>query len=477
MITQDFISNVENLISEFSKNPGMLQKKLQQLIQDEHVTVSDILGGACEDVFGDPRLTQTILDLMKGKPLDSGYIQSLDFSEKEEDEAFQTIAQKIDTKLHEEGINFHDLLIEPMLITDYPQYKHEMVGRFIVPQIPQEEIVESGKLSNFCDSVTISMIQQLQEDLPTVPAGLDYDELTEYFYEHPQDFYQAIKDIQELQGPTFEDFISLAHQTRDLEDILFKTAVDTPFEELPPVMATQVLDGLGNIDSLKILVDDKDFSDFEAKTLRGRIYANDLALREIERLAQEHQKDVMAKESMSFLNDLSEHGRTPTYRNFSEALVSTGEAEGLERFLLPEHKDIFESMKKRGMVSPIIIDKENIIPYEQATIIIVKERTPEGKFEKLDELRPRLEPGDFVRLYNFAEKSDLNVAKNVSSNIRAQADKVMGKINLMSNSKPARDKMKIPTGDVVGGNNENFKSPNPNDRGTIRGAINGTESK
>lgn len=472
----EVISEIEDLISEYSGNAGMLQKRLQQYFKDRGISNAkeflDMTGG--EDVFGDPRLTDTVVDLLKNKPIDSGYIQSLDFSEngaEEEDEAFANIQGKIEEELDEKGINFKELLIDPMFISDWPQHKHEMVGRFINPQVPQEEIVERGRIGNLCDPVTVSMIEKLQEHLPTVPAGLDYDQLYAYFEDNPHDYYQAIKDIEELQGPSIEDFLSLAYSTNDLQDVLFKTAVETPFNELPPIMATQVLDGLGEIDSLGILVEDRDFDEFKAKTLKGRIYANELALKEIRAKAIEHQRDVMSEETLSLLRDMSEQGKKVTYRNFSEGLVATGEAEGMEKFLMPQHRDIYNSMKARGMAHPVKIEKGGKIPYTSATVIIIKEKTPEGKFEKLEQMRPHLEPGDFVRLYEFAEQSDsdkniaINLAQNMQSAGQIDAEKVLGE-----SSARKRD---IPTGDVVGGPNERWKDPNPNNRGTTRGSVNG----
>lgn len=391
----DYISAIEDIIATYSKSPSKLQMELKKYLDSHEGVILD------EMPFGDEKLAQIIKDVKEGKPLDSAYIQAIDFSEDEE--AHESIAGKVDDALGNSEINFRKLLVEPMFISDWPVHKHEIVGHFVVPQVEADEIVGKGKLSELCDPVTISLIQKINEEMPipSVPAGLNTGELEKYFMDHPSEFFKSIDVIKEVQGPSLEEYLDMVDTT--LEPYVVAGLIDHP-EQLPPKMSSQM-------------------ANF-AETDKGRAWKAILKARKITRRGDEYTEDQieeaqkLLKESMGVENaDSDRYPMGVSYSQFSEALLQTGEIEGNPSLLTPEYRKVYEDMKSRGAISPVKIDLDHPLTKEDGLVIIMVERTPEDRISKLNEIKGRLTtPGDFMNLYNFAVGNE-EAAKNLASSL------------------------------------------------------------
>lgn len=429
----EYTSQIEDIISTYSKSPSKLQMELKKFLDSDYrVLVED------EAPFGDPKIIRILEDVKNGKPLDSAYIQAIDFSEDEH----ESIAKDVDEKLGNSEINFRKLLVEPMFISDWPVHKHEMVGHFEIPQIPADEIVEKGRISELCDPVTISMISHLQEDLPSVPAGLNYGELEKYFEDHPSEFITALKEMKELQGPSMDEYLDVAGTI--LEPAVVAGLVEHP-EELPPRLSVQVNEVLYP-DALYSITSDRDFGE----TDKGRAWKAILASRKISRRGQEYteeqqsQAEELLKEMKAVENNDSDRYPIVSFSQFSEALLQTGEGEGFTPEQVKIHSQFPNAIK---------IEKDNPLTFEDGLVIIMVEKTPEARVGKLDEIRGRLtKPGDFMKLYNCAvgttEMSrqanfavDQTAATNLLSNLSNSEV-----ANFVDDKKRNSDKMEIPTG-------------------------------
>ena len=439
----DYISTIEDLIATYSKSPAKLQMELKKFLDSYEGVILD------DPPFGDERLAQIVKDVKNGKPLDSAYIQAIDFSEgnyKDQEEAHENVSKKIDDALNKSSINFKGLLIDPMFITDWPVHKHEMVGHFVTPQVPADEMVKMGRMDEMCDPVTISLIEKMQEELPSVPAGLNYGELEKYFYEHPSEFMNVMDEIRGVQGPTMEEYLDLAGTTV-LEPAIVAGLVNHP-EQLPPKMQAQVLDVLGPEYAVRQVISE----DF-AETDRGRAWKGIRTARKISTKAKDYTDDQI-QEARKLLRELkgvenSDVDRYPagteiTFNQFSESLLQTGEIEGKERFLSPELKEKYDQMKSDGVLSPVKIDLDHPLSYDDGLVIIMIERTPENRFKKLDDIKGRLTtPGDFMRLYDkihdFAvdQTAAINLASSLSGNEVS---------SFLDDRKRNSDKMEIPQG-------------------------------
>ena len=321
-----------------------------------------------------------------------------------------------------------------MFISDWPVHKHEMVGHFEVPQIPADEIVEKGKISELCDPVTISMIEKVQEDLPSVPAGLNYGELEKYFMDHPSEFITCLKELKELQGPSLEEYLDVAGTV--LEPAVIAGLTEDP-DNLPPRLKVQVNEVMYP-DALYTLVN-RDFGE----TDRGRAWKGIRYARKITKKAEEYTDDQISeaekllKEIRGVENEDSDRYPVVTFSEFSEALLQTGEGEGFT----PEQREIHKLFP-----TPVKIDFKNPLTYEDGLIIIAIQKDKDSGIRKLDEMRGRLtKPGDFMKLYNFCMKNfavdqtaALNVLRSVSPD---EASSFMDK-----DGKRNSDKMEIPTG-------------------------------
>lgn len=447
----EYTSRIEDIIATYSKSPSKLQIELKKFLDS---TQDSIL--LDEPPFGDEKLAQIVQDVKEGKPLDAAYVQAIDFSEgdtsdyKDQEEAHESVAKKADDALGNSEINFRKLLIEPMFISDWPVHKHEMVGHFVVPQIEADEIVESGRISELCDPVTVSLIQKINEEMPipSVPAGLNYGELEKYFMEHPSEFFETLDTLKEIQGPDLDDYLNFTGTT--LEPSIVRGLIEHP-EQLPPRMQVQVEGLLGPTSALAEIIDIK--RDF-AETDKGRAWKATLAARKITKNASEYTEDQiqeaqkLLKESMGVENtDSDRYPMGISYSQFSEALLQTGEIEGNERFIAPEYKEVYEEMKSKGAITPVKIDTEHPLTREDGLVIVMIGKTPEERIGRLNDIKGRLTtPGDFMNLYNFCvrnfDASDDTAAINLASSLSQNEA-----ISFM-NPKDERnsDKMEIPQG-------------------------------
>ena len=414
-------SQIEDLIAE---RPADLQKEISELIKD--VSTEDIakMSEAGMDPFGDEKITQIVLELKKGNPFDKGYIQAIDFSE--EDEEFESIQKKVDEATNKSEVNFRHLLVEPLFMTDYPVHKHEMIGHFVLPYtMDMEEIEKTQNIGELCDSVTVSMISAMQEDLPSVPAGLNTGELSKYFKDHPSEFMNTLSEIEKLKGPSLSEFLDIIGPS--LEE---RVAIDDP-EKFPPRIASEFAEEPTN----------------NQRRYRSLVTARKLST-QTRNLPQENYKDLQRT-----LDKFENTDIPVTYESFSEGMLQTGEIVSHEDLLFPEHKELYESLKRDGLIEPLAIDVDHPISRPRGLMILIS-TAPEARLDKFKEIRSQLiEPGDFEALYNFSKDS---IADNLAESLREGGDVTIGDPH-----KRYSDQMEIPQG-MRPDRNQNLKEVDRN---------------
>lgn len=420
------VDKIEDIISEHSKNPSVLAKKLDELRAEYNSSLP-------EAPFGDERLKKAIEEYFNStKPLDTAYISSLDFSEStvgydvyENDGMDNELIVKSCEELKKNGIDFEKSLVEPLFITDWVQNGFNMVGHFDYPVTEAQEIVNSGSFKELVDPSAVTMIAMMKPHLETeIPETKSTSELTDYFASNPSKFVSAIEEIDNYRGPSLSEYLNMIGDTT-LEPSMVKALGANP-------------DDIG-YPALRADYDDL-MSDF-SETNKGRIWKAFLKLRNLFRKKPESQE---AKRTTEVLKEISKEGNmsiSPV--EFSEALIQSGDIIGHEKFVHPKHKEVYCKLKKAGIIHPQDIDLKSSVPSSKV-IIIMAGKPVEDKVKTLEEYHGKVKPGDFMKIaeYAFAENSS---AEKVAS-VLAKNSKGF-KFDLENrNNERYSDKIEIPTG-------------------------------
>ena len=158
-------SEIEDIILEYMKTPALMSKKLKEL---GNITYFN------EPPFGDEKLGQIIFaHINESVPLDTSYIASLvskfgNFSEILDVYDNDGVSNTFIGEGLYDGFNFDSTLTEPMLISDWANHKHEMVGTFNYPVMEAQEIIDAGRLNELCDTTVISILNHMPE-IESVP--------------------------------------------------------------------------------------------------------------------------------------------------------------------------------------------------------------------------------------------------------------------------------------------------------------------
>lgn len=420
------VDKIEDIISEHSKNPSVLAKKLDELRAeyDSFLPVAP---------FGDERLRKVIEEYFNStKPLDTAYISSLDFSEStvgydvyENDGMDNELIVKSCEELKKNGIDFEKSLVEPLFVTDWVQNGFNMVGHFDYPITEAQEIVNSGSFKELVDPSAVTMIAMMRPHLETeIPETKSTSELTDYFASNPSKFVSAIEEIENYRGPSLSEYLNMVGETT-LEPSMVKALGANP-------------DDIG-YPALRADYDDL-MSDF-SETNRGRIWKAFLKLRN---LFKKPPEDPEIRRSAKILKEMEKEGDlSVTPVQFSEILIQSGDIMGHEKFVHPKHKDVYCKLKKAGLIHPQDIDLGHSVPSSKV-IIIMAGKPVEDKVKTLEEYHGKVKPGDFMKIaeYAFAENSSAEqVASVLAKNSRGAKFDLENK-----NNERYSDKIEIPTG-------------------------------
>lgn len=418
------VDKIEDIISEHSKNPSVLAKKLDELRAEYNSSLP-------EAPFGDERLKKALEEYFNStKPLDTAYISSLDFSEStvgydvyENDGMDNELIVKSCEELKKNGIDFEKSLVEPLFITDWVQNGFNMVGHFDYPVTEAHKIVESGSFKELVDPSAVTMIAMMKPHLETeIPETKSTAELTDYFASNPSKFVSAIEEIDNYRGPSLSEYLNMIGDTT-LEPSMVKALGANPEDIGYPALRADYDDLM---------------SDF-SETDRGRVWKAFLKLRN---LFRKHPEDPEVKRSTKILKEMEKEGDlSVTPVQFSEILIQSGDIMGHEKFVHPEHKDTYCKLKKAGLVHPQDVDLENSVPSSKV-LIIMAGKPVEDKVKTLEEYHGKVKPGDFMKIaeYAFAENSSAEqVASVLAKNLKG------AKFDLEDGKRYA-DKIAIPEG-------------------------------
>lgn len=186
----NFTSKIEDIIVQNMNNVPQMYNLLRSVVEPySEEDIGDALGDM--GLFGDEKLSRIIIDVKKGKPLDSAYIQSLDFSESTKVDESKVMSEEM----------FRSTVVDPILVSDWPKYKHQIVSDFEYPDIlvSGEGIDDTAKMDMLASPVTMSLVDRLKSE--KVIEG-EPDEV-----------------ISKSKGVKFDDFIS-AYTPEQMEEIL-----------------------------------------------------------------------------------------------------------------------------------------------------------------------------------------------------------------------------------------------------------------
>ena len=429
----DVLSLIEDIISEYQDSPNLLRELKKNIRPGEY---NPSVHG---DPFGDDKLGKIVYDALNGKPLDLGYIKSIgkipsrDFSE------IETKGNSVFVNLDSEGyneLNFKKLLVSPMLVTDWQNHKHEFVGSFDFDMVPAEEVASTGKMCNLADQVSVALINLVsaEHNLPSVPAGLTDSELLDYFEDNPSDYMDAIAEFDSFRGPTLEDLCNSFERVMGTgktilaEDVVY-TLTNPENDDDDFIRARYELDHIDETDGdfgIKAVIrsfinkfksgttkykneSKKQYAELKKATrsdlselVLDKALANEIPVgTDVEPLLHGKHKCIYAQHKYAM-----EH---PCYKNFPTDFYNMR----LSGLPVPE-ADPYTEEKLRELLD------ENFtyvkpVGVGEATSIIVTSSKPVS--ETLNDLEPRMKPGDFFQVYkNFNEEAN-RVAEQALSKV------------------------------------------------------------
>ena len=407
-------ATIEDLILEHWNNPSKIQIELRDNLKPE-----DWENWTKDEIFGDERVTQMVKDAVNGKPMDIAYIQAQNFSETGTTPQSESPEVILAQNLKNSPMNFKKILVDPMFVTDWASNKHQMVGEFEFPEIPQDEIVHTLDMTHVCDPTTVSMLTHLKEEIPSLPEFNTEDELTEFLISNPQAYSSIANDFKQLKGPSLDEYMTALGTTLQPEITEGLTSDNSCYYS---VAKSQLEQRTRKSTDFSV-----DLSRF--KTLRGLLYG-----------VRQGSDPVTALEQISDLSETTGQSVTPiTPEQVSEAILFTGEAEGNEKFLIPKHLHCWNRMKKDG-ISEFIEPSETDDRTPEQMILVIKSAPENKKLEVLKSYRSNcVKPGDFFRVYEeFAEIRN-NLAKSLNTDEKLTIPQYTSR----------EASSEIPTGDTV----------------------------
>lgn len=411
------ITTIEDLILEHWNNPSKIQIELRNNLKPE-----DWENWTKDEIFGDERVTQMVKDAVSGKPMDMAYIQAQNFSETGTTPQSETPEVILAQNLKNSPMNFKKILVDPMFVTDWVSNKHQMVGEFEFPEIPQDEIAHTLDMTHVCDPTTVSMLTHLRNEIPSIPEFETDEELAEFLKKNPQTYATIVDDFKQLKGPSLDEYLTDFGTTLQPEITEGLTSDNSCYYSLAKSQLEQRTQK-----STDFSVDLTRF-----KTLRGLLYG-----------IRQGSNPVTALEQIADLSETAGQSVTPiTPEQVSETILFTGEAEGNEKYLIPKHLHCWNRMKKDG-ISEFVEPSETDERTPEQMIVVIKATPDDKKLDVLKSYRSNcVKPGDFFRVYEeFAEVSN-NIAKVLSNNNKPEV-----KLNVPQY--PKTKISEIPTGDTV----------------------------
>lgn len=404
--TYGLADRIEDLISKNSKSPSSLQKELKGILE-EGVTVDDFknaLDGTT--LFGDPKLNEIIINSVEGKPLDSSYIQSIDFSSKEFSEE---VIGRLEDQCHKCDQAFLDTVVKPTFVTDWPVHKHEMVSSFELPVYDAEHIVNGGDLNVLCSPTTVSMLDYISQSVPSIPASMVNDpERAEVLVARETELKNIGELISELKGPTLDEY---------LEGLGITT--------LDPKIVNDLTDGdsLG-LSRVKASLhgENEDFGEFKPKTIKGSLYKAINLFKRLRSKFSDNSGDASEGVGVERLD-----GEAMTPSDISRALMYTGTALGREHLLEPSHISLWESMRRDGLDKVIPMRDTNLgkisgeCDYKSPAdeILVIMATKPEDRAAEFRNYKYLAKPGDFFEVYEFCQNFS---AKPYEEGVEALSD-------------------------------------------------------
>ena len=396
-------SEIEDIILEYMKTPALMSKKLKEL---GNITYFN------EPPFGDEKLGQIIFaHINESVPLDTSYIASLvskfgNFSEILDVYDNDGVSNTFIGEGLYDGFNFDSTLTEPMLISDWANHKHEMVGTFNYPVMEAQEIIDAGRLNELCDTTVISILNHMPE-IESVPQGKTNEDLRIYFEEHPSEFISALTDMENIQGPSLEEYLNLVQGTT-LEQPVINAILDMPaeFSEFP-----------------RLSVEIKNFGETE----KGRTYK---VLREAGKsytkaksnIAESTDEIKNTEEMQELLNKNYEFSEYITPTELSSLLIHSGDIIGREKFVAHEHRPTYNHLVDNGLIYPTEISGE---PVNTSSVMVIMMGKPtDEKIDLLKEYKSKIKPGDFMKLaeFTFSEGADVLAIQNLANDINDKSE-------------------------------------------------------
>lgn len=433
---ENVTSLIEDIISEYKDSPNLLNELKKRVKPGEYNPLHN------DDPFGDEKLGRIIYEAINGKPLDMGYISGLgnlvnrDFSEIETEG--NSVFINLDDNTEYNSLNFKKLLVSPMIVTDWPNHKHEMIGSFDFDMIPRDKIVEEGKMENLVDQVTIPLLNLVSSEygINSVPAGMTDSELMSYFESNPSDYFSALSELEDIAGPDIDDLyqgfekVVGEGKTTLAEDVVYTLTHSRPDDYMRAKA------------SLKEIYDspESDFSegDFGIRAVMrefiNKFKRNRKKDKERYKEAYEGMKDIVGEDMSELVMEKVIDGSIPMTEDVSHLLKSDH-----KRFYKqmryghehPEYKNFptdFYNMRLSGLpvpdadplsnaISDLLVESKSdlISPISKsdAIIILLSSDSPEAE---LSNICPRMKPGDFYQVYkNFSTSNELenNLAENL----------------------------------------------------------------
>lgn len=417
------INLLEDIISRNSKDPVNLKKELLE---------SGIKPGDLKDLddcypFADPKLIDIVKDCLEGKAFDAAYIQSIDFNEVN---LTEDVVGKIEEQDKEDNDRLRDSVMVPTFVTDWPNHKHEMVGKFELPIYDVGHMSQLASLEALCSPSTVTMIDYVSQELPSVPASLadDQGEVEERF--SPEVSWNPYETLKSIQGPTLEEYLSGLGITT-LEPTLVDDFTD---------------DSALGLERLRVQLREKE-REFSEEAPKQYKRANSKSTSVLSQIVNWIMARSRRKTGLS--NDMSELGPIGV-SDLNKALIYTGLADGKEHLLTPDECKLWEDYKKDGLdkVDPNFTLADLLggceTPKEEI-IIIASKPDATSRLEELKRYKAVAKPGDFFEVYNFSRNSGRSFSSTSAERTSVQA--LSGKpVNLI---KIASRSDGIPTGDTA----------------------------